>query len=65
MVGSALGIPVTILTASPTTVGARARPTRWTRLRAEMKMRQDLHASILRRVLDYVVDQAVKALRGS
>lgn len=65
MVGSALGIPVTILTANPTTVGARATAdTLDPPLRAEMKMRQDLHASILRRVLDYVVDQAVKAPQG-
>ena len=60
-----LGIPVTVLTANPTTVGARATAdTLDPPLRAEMKMRQDLHASILRRVLDHVIDQAIKAPQG-
>ena len=65
MVGSALGIPVTILTANPTTVGARATAdTLDPPLRAEMKMRQGLHADVIRRVLGYVVDQAIKAPSG-
>lgn len=65
MVASALGIPVTILTANPTTVGARATAdTLDPPLRAEMKMRQGLHADVIRRVLGYVVDQAIKAPSG-
>lgn len=65
MVGSALGVPVTILTANPTTTGARATAdTLDPPLRAEMKMRQDLHADLIRRVLDYVIDQAIKAPSG-
>lgn len=66
MVGSALGIPVTILTANPTTTGARATAdTLDAPLRTEMKMRQDLHADLIRRVLDYVIDQAIKAPQGA
>ena len=60
-----LGIPVTVLTANPTTTGARATAdTLDPPLRAEMKLRQDLHASILRCVLNHVIDQAIKAPQG-
>jgi hypothetical protein len=65
MVGSALGVPVTILTANPTTTGARAvADTLDAPLRLEMKMRQDLHAQLIRRVLAYVIGQAIKAPSG-
>lgn len=66
MVGSATGLPVTILTANPTTTGARATAdTLDAPLRAEIKLRQDLHASVIRKVLDYVIDQAIKAPQGA
>lgn len=66
MVAAALGVPVTILTANPTTTGARATAdTLDPPLRNEMKMRQALHADIIRRVLAYVIDQAVICPRGA
>jgi hypothetical protein len=65
MVASALGIPVTMLLADPGQTGARAvaetldRPTE-----LEMEQRRDFHRSIRRRILDYVIDQAVIAPQG-
>lgn len=70
MVAAALGVPVTMLLGDPGVTGARAtaetldRPTE-----LEMGMRRNLWTSVLRRILDYVIEQAVKApsapLRGS
>lgn len=66
MVASGTDIPVTILLADPGVTGARAtaetldRPTELI-----MQMRRDLHGARLRRILDYVIDQAVKAPSGS
>ena len=65
MVAAALGVPVTWLLADPGQTGARAvaetldEPTR-----LEMQGRRDLWAAALRRVYDYVIDQAIKAPRG-
>ena len=65
MVAAALGVPVTMLLADPGQTGARAvaetldEPTR-----LEMQNRRALWTSALRRIYDYVVDQAIKAPRG-
>ena len=65
MVAAALGVPVTMLLGDPGTTGARAtaetldRPTE-----LEMNLRRELWAEVERRLLDYVVDQAVKAPQG-
>jgi len=66
MVAAALGVPVTMLLGDPGTTGARAtaetldRPTE-----LEMNLRRALHTETDRRLLDYVIDQAVKAPQGS
>jgi hypothetical protein len=65
MVAAALGVPVTMLLGDPGTVGARAtaetldRPTE-----LEMNLRRELWTEVERRILDYVLDQAVKAPQG-
>jgi len=65
MVAAALGVPLTMLLADPGQTGARAvaetldEPTR-----LEMQNRRALWGSALRRIYDYVVDQAIKAPRG-
>ena len=65
MVASALGLPVTALLSDPGVTGARAvAETLDEPQRLEMGMRQDLHADLIRRVLDYVIDQAIKAPAG-
>lgn len=65
MVAAGLGVPVTQLLADPGQTGARAvaetldEPTR-----LEMQGRRDLWAYALKRIYDYVIDQAIKAPRG-
>jgi hypothetical protein len=65
MVAAALGVPVTMLLGDPGTTGNRAtaetldRPTE-----LEMNLRRELHTETDRRLLDYVIDQAVKAPQG-
>jgi len=66
MVAAALGVPVTMLLADPGQTGARAvaetldQPTR-----LEMEMRRSNWAHQMKRLLDYVIDQSVKAPRGA
>jgi hypothetical protein len=65
MVAAGLGVPVTMLLADPGVTGARAtadtldKPTE-----LEMGMRRSLWSDVYRRLLDYVIDQAVKAPAG-
>lgn len=65
MVAAGLGVPVTMLLGDPGTTGARAtaetldRPTE-----LEMNLRRELWAQADRRLIGYVIDQAVKAPRG-
>jgi hypothetical protein len=65
MVAAGLGVPVTMLLADPGVTGARAtadtldKPTE-----LEMGMRRSLWGDVYRRLLDYVIDQAVKAPAG-
>lgn len=65
MVASALGLPVTTLTADPGQTGARAvaetlnQPTR-----LEFQGRRELWTEAYRSILGYVIDQAVIAPRG-
>ncbi len=65
MAAAAFGVPVTMLLADPGQTGARAvaetldRPTE-----LEQGMRRTLWTDVHRRILDYVVDQAVKAPAG-
>jgi hypothetical protein len=65
MAASALGVPVTMLLADPGQTGARAvaetldRPTE-----LEMGLRREFHKNVHRRLLDYVIDQAVIAPQG-
>jgi uncharacterized coiled-coil protein SlyX len=65
MVASAFGVPVTALLADPGITGARATAeTLDTPTELEMELRRSLWKDELRRLLDYVVDQAVRAPRG-
>ena len=65
MIAAGLGVPVTMLLGDPGTTGARAtaetldRPTE-----LEMNLRRELWSEAERRLLDYVIDQAVKAPQG-
>lgn len=65
MVAAALGLPVTMLLGDPGTTGARAtaetldQPTE-----LEMGQRRELWASVLRRILTYVITEAVRAAAG-
>jgi hypothetical protein len=64
MVAAALGLPVTALLADPGVTGARAvAETLDEPQRLEMGMRQDLHADLIRRILDHVIDQAIRVGR--
>lgn len=68
MVASALDVPATILTADPGVTGARATAETLDRpFELVINMRRDLWISAFERILNYVVDQAVKAnrLRGT
>src|SRR5690554_435213 len=65
MVAAALGVPVTMLLGDPGTTGARAtaetldRPTE-----LEMGQRRDLWTGVLRRIIQHVIVEAVRAPRG-
>lgn len=65
MVGSAMGVPVTMLLADPGQTGARAvaetldRPTE-----LEMLKRRDFHKNVRAKLLEYVIQQAVIAPQG-
>lgn len=66
MVAAALGVPVTMLLADPGQTGARAvaetldQPTI-----LEMTMRRNNWSDQMKRLIDYVIDQSVKAPRGA
>ena len=65
MVAAALGVPVTQLLADPGVTGARATAETLDKpLEQEMNLRRELWSEVLRRILGYVVDQAVKAPQG-
>lgn len=65
MVAAALGIPVTMLLSDPGQTGARAvAETLDEPMKHEMQLRRSLHETADRALLDYVIDQAVKAPRG-
>lgn len=65
MVAAAFGISVVSLLADPGVTGARAVAETLDKPEVlEMSMRQELWASVIRRVAGYVVDQAVKAPSG-
>src|SRR5690606_27754034 len=65
MVAAALGVPVTMLLGDPGTTGARAtaetldRPTE-----LEMGQRRELWTGVLRRIVGYVIVEAVRAPQG-
>ena len=60
MVAAALGLPVTILLGDPGTTGARSvAETLDAPTEMEFGLRRDLWATVIRRVADYVIDQAV------
>lgn len=65
MVAAALGVPVTMLLGDPGTTGARAtaetldQPTE-----LEMGQRRQLHTAMFRRILTYVITEAVRAPQG-
>jgi hypothetical protein len=65
MVAAALGVPVTMLLGDPGTTGARAtaetldKPTE-----LEMGQRRQLHTAMFRRILAYVITEAVRAPQG-
>lgn len=65
MVAAGTDLPVTMLLADPGVTGARATAeTLDEPLRLVIEMRRDLHADLIRQVLSYVVDQAIKAPQG-
>jgi hypothetical protein len=65
MVAAATDVPVTMLLADPGVTGARATAeTLDDPLWLMAQMRRDLHADLIRTVLGYVIDQAVKAPQG-
>jgi hypothetical protein len=65
MVASATDVPVTMLLADPGVTGARATAETLDQpLQLVVRARQAVHAHLMRRVLDYVIDQAIKAPQG-
>ena len=65
MVASATDVPVTMLLSDPGVTGARATAETLDQpLQLVILARQSLHGHLIRRVLDYVIDQAVKAPSG-
>lgn len=65
MVASGTDVPVTMLLADPGVTGARATAeTLDDPLRLMADMRRALHAVLIRRVLNYVIDQAIKTPQG-
>lgn len=66
MVAAALDLPVTMLLADPGVTGARATAETLDQpMRLSVKSRQRLHADLIVDVLNYVIDQAVKAPAGA
>ena len=64
-VAAGLGVPATMLTADPGVTGARATAETLDQpLRLTTKMRRDLNAWVIRRVLNHVIDSAIEAPRG-
>lgn len=65
MVAAALDIPVTMLLADPGSTGARAVAETLDRpLANTIRMRRDVHAALIRKVLDYVIDRAIASPSG-
>ncbi|MFK5689590.1 hypothetical protein ACI3EY_07975 [Ornithinimicrobium sp. LYQ92] len=65
MVASATDVPVTMLTADPGVTGARATAETLDKpLALVTMMRRDLAAGTITRVLDHVIDAAIRAPRG-
>lgn len=65
MVAAGLDVPLTMLLADPGSTGARAVAETLDRPTEDMaRMRRDVWADFHRQLLDYVIDQAVKAPRG-
>jgi len=66
MVAAALDVPVTMLLGDPGTTGARATAeTLDSPTERGMDLRRSVHTEALRAILNYVIDQAVKAPQGS
>ncbi|MEU4410751.1 hypothetical protein AB0F88_40125 [Streptosporangium sp. NPDC023963] len=66
MVAAALDVPVTMLLGDPGTTGARATAeTLDTPTERSMELRRSVWGEAMRQILDYVIDQAVKAPQGS
>ncbi|MFI7113969.1 hypothetical protein ACIBK9_47165 [Nonomuraea sp. NPDC050227] len=66
MVAAALDVPVTMLLGDPGTTGARATAeTLDTPTERSMELRRSVWAEAYRRILDHVIDQAVKAPQGA
>ncbi|MER5420345.1 hypothetical protein [Streptosporangium roseum] len=66
MVAAALDVPVTMLLGDPGTTGARATAeTLDTPTERSMELRRSVWGEALRQILDYVIDQAVKAPQGA
>ncbi|MBN6054528.1 hypothetical protein JYK22_21480, partial [Nonomuraea sp. RK-328] len=65
MVAAALDVPVTMLLGDPGTTGARATAeTLDTPTERSMELRRSVWGECRRQILDYVIDQAVKAPQG-
>jgi hypothetical protein len=66
MVAAALDVPVTMLLGDPGTTGARATAeTLDSPTERSMDLRRNVHSEALRAILNYVIDQAVKAPQGA
>lgn len=66
MVAAGTDVPVTMLLADPGTTGARATAETLDKpLALVTEMRRALGGSVMLRVIDYVIDQAIKAPQGS
>jgi hypothetical protein len=66
MVAAALDVPVTMLLGDPGTTGARATAeTLDTPTERSMELRRSVWGEAYRQILDYVIDQAVKAPQGT
>lgn len=66
MVAAALDVPVTMLLGDPGTTGARATAeTLDTPTERTMQLRRSVWGEAMRQILDYVIDQAVKAPQGT
>ncbi|NUO96767.1 MAG: hypothetical protein HOW59_02430 [Nonomuraea sp.] len=66
MVAAGTDVPVTMLLADPGVTGARATAETLDKpLELIAGMRRDLHGARLRKILNYVIDQAIKAPQGA